>query len=279
MARIRSIKPEFWEDEEVSSLTRDARLLYIATWNCADDEGLLRWTPPYLKSAAFIYDDDLNTADVELLMGELVECGFVFPYVAGKARQKLGWIPSFRAHQKPNRPQPSKLPPPSLQNSAVRYRYAERDKWVCHICGEEIPRNAGAGNCYDHDYVSEDLGLQMDHVKPRVEGGSDYPTNIKAAHAYCNRSKGRSLAFSVNDAVNHSVNDAVSDSPTCDEPFTTGGEGSGGVGEWRGNGEDLSLSSSVTETGPVDNPGEREGHISEELGAVVSILQRQAAGR
>jgi hypothetical protein len=54
MARIRTIKPEFWEDDVIGSLSRDARLLFIATLNLADDEGLLRWSAAYLKASAFM---------------------------------------------------------------------------------------------------------------------------------------------------------------------------------------------------------------------------------
>ena len=38
MARIRSIKPEFWDDRKLAKrASRDARLLYIALWNLADE--------------------------------------------------------------------------------------------------------------------------------------------------------------------------------------------------------------------------------------------------
>ena len=32
MPRIRTIKPEFWEDDVIGRLSRDDRLLFIATW-------------------------------------------------------------------------------------------------------------------------------------------------------------------------------------------------------------------------------------------------------
>ena len=60
MPRIRTVKPEFWEDELLGVMPRDARLLFIATFNMADDEGILRWTPAYIKAQAFMYDDDLT---------------------------------------------------------------------------------------------------------------------------------------------------------------------------------------------------------------------------
>lgn len=40
MARIRTIKPEFWTAEQVMELSRDARLLFIGMWNFCDDAGV-----------------------------------------------------------------------------------------------------------------------------------------------------------------------------------------------------------------------------------------------
>ena len=50
MARIRTIKPEFWEDEDVGRLSPMARLLFIGSWSLADDEGLLTWSASFLKA-------------------------------------------------------------------------------------------------------------------------------------------------------------------------------------------------------------------------------------
>ena len=57
MARIRTIKPEFWEDEKLTKLPLHARLLFIGTWNFADDNGLLLANPVLMKSHIFPYED------------------------------------------------------------------------------------------------------------------------------------------------------------------------------------------------------------------------------
>lgn len=207
MARIRTVRPDFWEHEGIGSLSRDARLLYIASWNLADDEGLLRWTATYLKSSVFMYDDDLTIADVESLMAELSQ--YVFAYRGGTTQQRLGWIVNFRKHQRINRPQQSKLPAPSLQNLQVRRAYADRDGWLCSLCGTEI-RRMETGAAPD---------LTMDHATPQSAGGSDYPSNIAPAHERCNKSKrdgtvhphaadaARRLGSrSLNESMNHSLN-------------------------------------------------------------------------
>ena len=41
--RIRSVKPEFWRDRPLASLSADARLFYIGLWMEADDAGWVVW--------------------------------------------------------------------------------------------------------------------------------------------------------------------------------------------------------------------------------------------
>lgn len=112
MSRIRTVKPEFWTDDLIGSLSRDARLLFIGSWNLADDEGRLRWSAPYLKGAVFPFDDDVLLPEVEIMMVALQDAGLVIPYVGGRSQQRLGFIRNFAKHQRINRPQPSKLPAP-----------------------------------------------------------------------------------------------------------------------------------------------------------------------
>lgn len=49
MARIRTIKPDFFTSEDIMALSPLARLLYIGTWLEADREGRLTWKPSTLK--------------------------------------------------------------------------------------------------------------------------------------------------------------------------------------------------------------------------------------
>lgn len=57
---------------------------------------------------------------------------------------------------------------------------------VCHMCGEEIdmgaPRRVGLPGW--------ERGLQLDHVIPLVNGGTDTLENVKPAHGICNIKKG-----------------------------------------------------------------------------------------
>lgn len=217
MPRIRTVKPEFWEDELLGVMPRDARLLFIATFNMADDEGILRWTPAYIKAQAFMYDDDLNLKDVDQLMRCLTDTGLVFPYVGGVAKQQMAVVVNFRKHQRINRPQKSKLPPPSLGTWQVREMYARRDGWTCQLCGSEIPRRI---------VPNDDHNLAIDHIRPVAAGGSDHPSNVRAVHLVCGRARYSTpdeeefippaalsgLEDSLNYSVNRSVNDSVNES-------------------------------------------------------------------
>lgn len=233
MARIRTVKPEFWEDEVVGLLPRDARLLFIATFNLADDEGLLRWTPAYIKASAFMYDDDVTLPEVAKLMQGLADAGLVFPYIAGVAHQQMACVVNFRKHQKINRPQKSKLPPPSLAAPEARRMYARRDGWTCQLCGGEIPENRVATEAHN---------LAIEHIVPQSAGGTDHPSNVRAAHQACaggrrglgdgeefvlpaaleglNDSLNESVNGSVNTSMNGSVNDPHTESTTDPERST-----------------------------------------------------------
>ncbi len=50
MARIRTIKPKFWDDTKLSKISRDARLTYIGMWNFSDDLGVTIKNTIWLKS-------------------------------------------------------------------------------------------------------------------------------------------------------------------------------------------------------------------------------------
>jgi hypothetical protein len=104
MARIRTIKPEFFTSDDICALSPLARLLYVGLWCEADRDGRLVWTPGVLKRR-YLPDD---SCDIEALGRELTTRGMVRLYGDG-----LACIPSFARHQHVNvREAQSKLPPP-----------------------------------------------------------------------------------------------------------------------------------------------------------------------
>ena len=115
MARIRSIKPEFFTSEDIVELSPLARLFYIALWCESDKEGRLVWKPRTMKLRYFPADD----CDIDALAREVVASGLVVLYGDG-----LAYIPSFKRHQHINpRESASELPDPA-ENRTRRHASA-----------------------------------------------------------------------------------------------------------------------------------------------------------
>lgn len=116
MPRMRSMKPEYWKDQDlVEELPgprgRDARLLYPGLWCLADEFGRLRGDARFIKGELFPYDDDLTPDVIDLLIDMLASTGRVIRYGYGKSRYL--YLPKLAGHQRLE-PQktPSRLPPP-----------------------------------------------------------------------------------------------------------------------------------------------------------------------
>jgi hypothetical protein len=107
--RIRSLKPEVWEDEKVGALSREARLLLVGLITEADDEGRLRAVPALLCGRLFAYDLDAPKR-LDGWLRELVDSGIVLAYEHGSTPYLC--FRNWRKHQRVNRPTASSLPPP-----------------------------------------------------------------------------------------------------------------------------------------------------------------------
>jgi hypothetical protein len=106
MARIRTVKPEFWTDEKVVECSIPARLLFIGLFNFANDMGCLERSPKRLKMQIFPAD----MIDCEPLLCELITHGLLSEYsVSGVSYLQ---IKGFLKHQKINRPSATKIPLP-----------------------------------------------------------------------------------------------------------------------------------------------------------------------
>lgn len=106
MARIRTIKPEFWHDEELSSLSPEACLLAIGLLNMADDEGYFKANPKLIEAAIFpLRELSLSTHG---LISELSNIKYITVY-SGDDGKKYGLVNNFLKHQKINRPNISKI--------------------------------------------------------------------------------------------------------------------------------------------------------------------------
>jgi hypothetical protein len=109
VARIRTIKPEFFTSEDIVALSPLARLLYIATWCEADKEGRMVWKPKTFKMRYLPGDE----CDINALCAEILDAKLITLYGNGYAL-----IPTFKAHQHINpRETVSQLPEPDASTT------------------------------------------------------------------------------------------------------------------------------------------------------------------
>lgn len=113
--RIRTLKPETWQDEKMGRVSRDARLLFVGLITLADDDGQFRSLPSQVLGHIYPYDQDAPRK-LERWMRELTDVGVVVIYEHSGVQ--YGAIPNFRRHQRISRPTPSIIPAPSLNGRA-----------------------------------------------------------------------------------------------------------------------------------------------------------------
>lgn len=105
MARNRMLNPDFWLDEEVSSVSAHARLLYMGVWGICDDNfATFPDRPEWIKIQVFPYDS-VNTRE---LLDELSSIGKIVKFEhEGKG---YWYIKNFFKHQRIDRPSNPKYP-------------------------------------------------------------------------------------------------------------------------------------------------------------------------
>ena len=108
MARIRTIKPAFFQSITLAGLSLAAERHFAGLFTYADDEGRGQDEARLLKAALWPLRDEMTTPKVERLMVELAEASLITRYsVEGRCFFEInGW----GEHQRINRPTPSKFP-------------------------------------------------------------------------------------------------------------------------------------------------------------------------
>ncbi len=114
MARIRSIKPEFWTSAQIIECSTNARLLFVGLWNFCDDQGRHPASPKQCKAEVFP-SDDFNIETIQRMLDELSSNGLITFYVSDNIKYFYvnGWH-----HQKIDRPQKAKYPDPCIEDSS-----------------------------------------------------------------------------------------------------------------------------------------------------------------
>jgi len=114
VARIRTLKPEFWSSPGIRGLEFGARLLFQAMWNWADDYGRGSANPGELLGFAFPWDDELTTTDIRRMLGAIGRAfGVIFYEVDGRPYYA---IPTWNKHQKIDKRSNRRHPGPEQGN-------------------------------------------------------------------------------------------------------------------------------------------------------------------
>jgi len=108
MARARMIRPEFWSDEKLASVSREARLTFAGLWGTSDDYGVTKGNAAWLKSQIFPYDDDIKISKFQEWLSELENLQRILPFTTDC--EKYYYIPKFSEHQKVDKPSKTRNP-------------------------------------------------------------------------------------------------------------------------------------------------------------------------
>lgn len=190
MARIRTIKPEFFRHEELYegevATGLPLRIAFAGLWTVADREGRFPWRPRALKLDCMPYDQ----CDFSAVMDALAARGFVQKYEVDGVL--YGMVPGWLKHQVINQreaksiiPEPSEgvhvqahastCKPNHIPNGVnlpgpLRETVMARDGHRCVRCGS-----------------TEDL--TVDHIFPQSMGGTHAITNLRCLCRSCNSAR------------------------------------------------------------------------------------------
>lgn len=181
MARIRSVKPEFWADRRMSRLSLTARFMYIGLWNLSDEHARGNGDTRYIKGQLFPYDDDVTPEVVGGLLDELEGEGRVVRYdVDG---DPFLFLPNLGEHQ---RLEPSKVKskypaPPEMSEPQVGAESSEKisagseKKSALHVAGS-MEHGAASDAAAAAELIRDKLKIPvpkslLGHIEARLSEG------------------------------------------------------------------------------------------------------------
>jgi len=114
VARIRSIKPDFFTSETIARLSKATRLTFIGIWTHVDDNGVCVLNEMLITAALYPLDDPMESiADIREDLRRLSGEGLVTLYrVAGK---RYLFVNSWDEHQKISHPGKPRYPRPTVE--------------------------------------------------------------------------------------------------------------------------------------------------------------------
>lgn len=145
MSRIRTIKPDFFIDEDVAKLKPLTRILFTGLWCLADKAGRLEDRPQRIKIQILPYDN----IDIDAALNDLSNASFIIRYTT--EGQKLIQIRSFNKHQRPHHTEKESDLPPCNGEITVKKPLSDGD----NPAGKEGKGKERKGKEGNKEYTSE----------------------------------------------------------------------------------------------------------------------------
>lgn len=171
MARIRTIKPEFWDHEDLFFAEAETglpiRLAFISLWKECDRDGRFEWRPERLKIRCLPFDN----CDFSRVLDALMTRGFIQKYKVGE--KWFGQVPSWHDHQVVNnREKSSDIPSPDLSDGIETTSTRgprDSEKLKC----AQAEREYGKGKGKEQEDLCGEVSPRL--PKPAVANGSEPP--------------------------------------------------------------------------------------------------------
>ena len=145
MARIRTIKPEFCEDEDIAKLPLETAHAFVLMWMFADDDGVVKANPRLLRTKLFPLNDNVTLEQLTGWLKILENSGFLIRFNHGSEDYFL--IRNFSKHQRIEKKFKSKIPADVIKS--VRDMYGTTPVQVQDDFGtsaQETPLDIGIRN-------------------------------------------------------------------------------------------------------------------------------------
>lgn len=127
MARIRTIKPEAWDSEDLAAVSVTATLTFFGLLTLADDAGRFRAHPAIIHGRLWALRPDHTVVHVAADLEQLAAAGLICLFTGCDGRTYLH-IVTWAKHQKIDRPTSSRLPACPAHGSPAKHG--------CGGCGE-----------------------------------------------------------------------------------------------------------------------------------------------
>lgn len=186
--KVRPIDPSIWTNEAFISCSPLARLVWLSLHNFSDNCGVFEWRLTWIRIHCLPGDN----CNIDNLMAELVASDIVIKFEHDGAA--YGIIRGFGEWQRFRNPD-GRFPLPDHLVEAAGWGPAKPYSWLptqirADVLAAADGRCVYCGITLTIDDPTANDAFNVDHVHPRVRGGSDDIGNLAASCRRCNLSKG-----------------------------------------------------------------------------------------